>query len=155
MRDPLERLLSKVNVVDSGCWEWTASIRAGGYGQFSYQGTPCVAHRIAYRLMVGEIPEGLELDHLCRNRKCVNPKHLEVVTRKVNLNRGLRRTGSHKTHCIRGHELTEETTYAWGKKSGHRACRKCRQIYSAAWWVKKKESNQVAETLHAYQSFEL
>jgi hypothetical protein len=74
---------------DTECWEWTAARKNGGYGSFAIGKGNVYAHRFAYEMLVGPIPEGLELDHLCRNRGCVNPDHLEPVTRQVNVLRGL------------------------------------------------------------------
>lgn len=84
-----ERFLAKVAVdADSGCWLWTGSINNHtGYGRFHFQGTGRDAHPIAYRLFVGEVPDGLELDHLCRVRHCVNPEHLDPVTHAENMRR--------------------------------------------------------------------
>ena len=72
----------------TGCWMWTASRDNGGYSKVQFEGHLLPAHRVSYTLFVGEIPEGLEIDHLCRNRRCVNPSHLEPVTRSENLIRG-------------------------------------------------------------------
>jgi hypothetical protein len=85
---PAERFAKKVEVADSGCWLWTASTNEGGYGHF-WRGPDdwMVAHRFSYEHFVGPIPEGLDLDHLCRVRHCVNPEHLEPVTRRENLRR--------------------------------------------------------------------
>lgn len=85
-----ERFWSKVRVADSGCWEWTGSRNCAdsrGYGQFRPAGSGrlVLAHRWAYEKCIGLIPSGLELDHVCRNRICVNPLHLEAVTRRTNL----------------------------------------------------------------------
>lgn len=116
------------------CWLWLAYIGPGGYGRFKPPGrrSPEVAHRVAYRLMVGPIDKGLDLDHLCRVRSCVNPGHLEPVTRQENLLRsplmgGLNRE---KTHCANGHPYDEENTYF--AASGRRNCRQCQRDRRAA-----------------------
>lgn len=83
----IDRFWSKVNKTDS-CWIWTATLYDSGYGRFRYNNKWNKAHRIAYNFLVGEIPEGLELDHLCRVRCCVNPDHLEPVTHRENMVRG-------------------------------------------------------------------
>jgi hypothetical protein len=113
---------AKVDKSD-GCWDWTGYKTATGYGRV--QGTK-YAHRVAYELQVGPIPDGLEIDHLCRNRGCVNPAHLEVVTHQENQLRGNGPCGlnARKTHCPRGHEYTEKNTRVY---QGHRMCRTCRR----------------------------
>jgi len=115
----------KKYVVDArtGCWAWTDALGIHGYGYLKVDGKRRRAHRLAYNHFVGPIPAGLVLDHLCRNRGCVNPAHLEAVTQKVNANRGL--TGANmrnKTHCPKGHEYTPENTRI---VSGSRHCRTC------------------------------
>ncbi len=106
------------------CWEWNACRDQHGYGLFRNDGQMRRAHRLAYQWLVGPIPEGLVLDHLCRVRHCVNPKHLEPVTMQVNVLRGLAPAAKNvsKTHCIKGHEFTEENTYVWRRKRNCRAC---------------------------------
>ena len=82
-----ERFWSKVSV-DSGCWLWTASLNTAGYPQYGIAAdTPALAHRVSYSTLVGPIPEGFTIDHLCRHPPCVNPAHLEPVTRRVNIQR--------------------------------------------------------------------
>jgi hypothetical protein len=108
------------------CWLWTGSRQKNGYGRFSLKNRGRLAHRFAYELVVGPIPEGLEIDHLCRVRACVRPDHLEAVTRRVN---SLRSTSfaaqnAKKTHCVRGHALEGENLYS---RNGWRWCRQCRQ----------------------------
>jgi hypothetical protein len=103
----VDRFWSKVDVVPGNCWEWTASRTAtGGYGQVRINEISLRAHRVAYALLIGDTP--LELDHLCRNRLCVNPDHLEPVTRRENWERGQNNAAmnARKTHCKHGHELS-------------------------------------------------
>jgi hypothetical protein len=119
-----ERFLDKfVPEPNTGCWLWLAQVSRDGYGKFKYIGGQ-LAHRFAYETARGPVPEGLELDHLCRQRSCVNPDHLEAVTRRENARRGLR--GSLTTHCPHGHEYTPENTYSNPK--GGRVCRACRSL---------------------------
>lgn len=124
-RRPIEdRFWEKVNKGES-CWLWTATVNAGGYGTFFPQGRGGVrAHRWSYEHLVGPIPEGLDLDHLCRVRHCVNPAHLEPVTRAENVRRGLHGVRNGKTHCNHGHKFTPETSHF--SPSGRRHCRICR-----------------------------
>lgn len=131
--DQLDRFWPKVDkTAPSGCWLWTASKNEHGYGHFSLShADACKAHRFAYLAVVGPIPEGLVLDHLCRNRACVNPDHLEPVTQRTNARRG--EAGTHnaeKTHCPAGHAYSDDNTYRQGQRG--RRCRACREAYYAA-----------------------
>lgn len=125
-----DRLWSKVDV--GVCWLWTASVRPDGYGQFrdAELRTVVLAHRYVYELLVGPIPDGLTLDHLCRVRHCVNPDHLEPVTRRINIQRGFSpsTTNAKRTMCAKGHPLSGKNLYIrpGGRKAGMRTCRTCK-----------------------------
>ena len=111
----------------STCWEWRGSISVYGYGQFGARERSWRAHRFAWVELRGEIPTGLVLDHLCRNRACVNPDHLEPVTDRVNTLRGIGGSALNaaKTHCKRGHEFDAENTAT--DNHGNRECVECRR----------------------------
>lgn len=114
----------------TGCWEWQAAKR-DGYGNYSVQvdgnHRNVSAHRFAYEALVGPIPEGFEIDHLCKNRSCCNPSHLEVVTGTENTRRGDSPSGlnARKTHCNQGHEYNDENCY-FLPNGGGRRCRVCK-----------------------------
>lgn len=124
-----ERFLEKTAEDPStGCWNWTGS--SDRYGFFYWQGKTVRAHRFAYEREVGEVPDGLELDHTCRNTHCVNPAHLEPVTHAENVARGdLGRARREQTHCKRGHELSDDNVYIHRNKKGwvRRQCKICRR----------------------------
>jgi hypothetical protein len=127
---PIERLLRRVARSDGGCWEWTGARDSNGYGRCSPKYGEQWAHRLFYRELIGPLPDGLVIDHLCRNRCCVNPAHLEPVTRAENARRspivgGVYRERSKKTHCVNGHERTPENLYR-APVTGHTQCRTCR-----------------------------
>jgi len=111
----------------TGCWLWKLRL-SKGYGRFGYDKRVELAHRVAYWHWVGKIPKGLELDHLCRTRHCVNPNHLEAVTQQENIRRGEagKITGARqraKIHCKHGHKFTPQNTYH--RSSGGRSCITC------------------------------
>jgi len=120
-----ERLMAKVKVAENGCWERTVGVNNLGYSTLRFQGKMYAAHRAAYEVFIGPIPEGLQIDHLCRNRVCVNPDHLEPVTRRENLLRGegFSAQAARKTHCPQGHCYEGDNLYR--TLEGHRKCRAC------------------------------
>lgn len=121
-----QRFWAKVNKTED-CWLWTSGASPGGYGVFrGHDGNSIMAHRFAYGELVGPVPEGMQLDHLCRVRLCVNPAHLEPVTQQENIRRG--EGGKHwriKTHCPQGHPYEGDNLYV--NPSGRRECRVCRR----------------------------
>lgn len=130
--EPLEgRFWAKVDRT-SDCWLWTGSLHLG-YGVIAAEGRANMAHRVSYELIVGPIPDGLTLDHLCRNRACVNPAHLEPVTNVENVMRGLSvgALNARKTHCPKGHPYTAENTML---SRNRRCCRTCRNIGQRYRW---------------------
>ncbi len=119
-----EIVLARVERVDD-CWLWTGARHNAGYGQY---GKPArLAHRMSYEAFVGPIPDGLTVDHLCRNRLCVNPSHLEPVALAVNVLRGesLPAKNARKTHCPKGHPYDETNTHI--TKQGWRICKACKR----------------------------
>lgn len=128
------------------CWPWLAGKTSSGYGAFWMDWKQMVAHRVAYELVNGPVPEGLQLDHLCRNRPCCNPKHLEPVTLKQNVLRGIGITAicAKKTSCKNGHEFDEANTYLW---HGDRYCRQCKlDRQNAAYRLKSQRQHRPLES---------
>lgn len=123
-----ERALPSEPDKDS-CWPWPGSLTSSGYGKVSWYGMEYLVHRIAYQALVGDVPDGLELDHLCRVRSCFNPSHLEAVTHRENVLRGVSFAAVHSqlTHCRQGHEFTPENTYV--TTQGARRCRTCKAAH--------------------------
>jgi hypothetical protein len=110
-----------------GCWEWTGGLNAGGYGRSWHDGDHAMAHRYSYELLVGPIGDDLTLDHLCRNRRCVNPDHLEPVDMRENIFRGygVARINAEKDACPQGHPYDDQNTYRHPR--GNRVCVECRR----------------------------
>jgi hypothetical protein len=137
-------LMAKIRVEPSGCWIWTGNKIAGGYGTMRVGGKRReYVHRVSYRLHKGPIPDGYHLDHLCRQRLCVNPEHLEAVLPRVNILRGVGATAQHarKTHCPRGHEYTPENTITPAGRRGRR-CRTCSRAYEKARWQARAKPHE-------------
>lgn len=153
----MERFLEKIQIQDNGCWHWTGFVDGEGYGRFALaRGKTQQAHRISVELHGGIIPAGFQVDHTCHktsechggrsclHRRCVNPDHLEPVTKLENGRRGHHRTESgqsacaahqrSKTHCPSGHEYTPENTY---HKKNERACLECRRKEHREWSRRK------------------
>jgi hypothetical protein len=136
-----ERFWEHTHLDPSGCWVWTGSSTDEGYGFLTtktYTPPKFVSHRLAYELYRGPIPEGLTIDHLCRNRGCVNPWHLEPVTSKENVLRGIgiSAMNARKTHCKHGHEFDIRNTYI--TKEGERACRMCSRLKQRSYVAAKQ-----------------
>ncbi|MGW5636683.1 hypothetical protein [Streptomyces sp. NPDC003832] len=143
-----KRYWSKVSVQPNGCWQWTGAPDKDGYGEFWRNGRHHRAHRVSYEALVGAIPAGLEMDHLChtrdvscdgthcKHRGCVNPSHLEPVSRAENnrRNRSVATINAGKTHCPSGHEYNAVNTYTWGK---NRYCRPCNRANVAKYKARK------------------
>lgn len=146
-----ERFWAKVDKTDT-CWLWTGTVSAGGYGAFAVQaGKPVGAHRYAYQTLIGPIPAGLFIDHLCHteavkrgeceggkciHRLCVNPAHMEPVTNGENVRRGLGYRQEPRTHCKRDHPYDSFNTYI--DPNGNRGCRACRTLASQRYRSKVK-----------------
>lgn len=142
----MDRFWLKVDKTgEGGCWVWTAGKFSSGYGAAVVNGRTRPAHRVSYELVVGDVPDGLQLDHLCRNRSCVNPAHLEPVTCRTNLLRGetLAAANAAKTHCPQGHPYDDVNTYV-SPGRGLRHCRECmRRNRLASYHRRKKLKRQV------------
>ena len=132
-----EKLLSRILIRPNGCWLWVGANDGDKdpYGRVVVNGKQRMVHRISYETFVGKIPDGLQIDHLCRKRLCINPEHLEPVTPKENIRRGL--TGYRTvTHCKRGHKFSETGYYS---KSGIKLCRLCKRITAREYYHNHKK----------------
>lgn len=126
-KDLLHKLLNRLTSVND-CWTYPPNEKITGYSRVMHNRKRQMTHRAVYELLVGTVPKYLELDHLCRNRACINPDHLEPVTKKENVLRGegYMAKNARKTHCKNGHEFTAENTYIPPKRSNRRDCKACR-----------------------------
>lgn len=133
-----ERILNGITKnAASGCWEWNHGKTSCGYGAIYVDEVQFSTHHVSYELFVGVRPSGFDIDHLCRNRGCCNPEHLEAVTRRENLMRGktLVAANAAVTHCPKGHEYTPDNTI---KRSGQRSCRQCSRVRASNYYNTKR-----------------
>ena len=145
----MKRFWSHIEKQDDGCWQWTGAPSGKsrgheGYGQIMVCGKNLKAHRFSYEIHRGPVPPwkngGLQLDHLCRNRMCVNPEHMRLVTQRENIlwGEGVGAKHARKTHCLRGHEFTAENTYVAPAQPGRRYCMACHRIKSNEYCARKR-----------------
>jgi hypothetical protein len=150
----IDRFLLRVEKTDK-CWDWAKYLNRDGYGVFCLaKAVNITAHRFSYQYYKGVIPEGMEIDHICSNRKCVNPDHLELATHLENVRRGVARggyknNGKHlinyqkdKTHCLHGHEYRGDNLIV-DKWSGGRRCKICEKAKFKRYQDKQKEKRKV------------
>lgn len=135
-------LADKIAIDEHGCWNWTGGLQKDGYGICKRFGQS-LAHRAVYFMMTGTISNELEIDHLCRNRKCVNPLHMQQVTHQQNISRSIyfreRHRNGRKTHCIRGHEFNDQNSFIENYKGKiMRKCRVCINMRQRERWNAKK-----------------
>lgn len=147
LKPDLDRFASKVALQDDGCIVWIGGKTLGGYGSFSVNTghSPTLrvmAHRWSYEYHGGHIPQGLDIDHLCRNRACVNPDHLEPVTRQENI----RRAAAIRTQCPAGHPYDDENTYLH-PETDHRRCRTCMREQDLARRDEKNAKRRAARAI--------
>lgn len=127
-----QEVFTKSAATRSGCWQWTGRLDIDGYGGISVRGAKLLAHRFSWIVFRGEIPAGLTLDHLCRNRACVNPDHLEPVDLRTNILRGtsLSAQRARQTKCQRGHALD-------GGTPRRRKCKTCQSVNDHKRYVRR------------------
>lgn len=148
---PIEKAIDTKIVTDTGCWIRPTVTTKNGYSLIGggKRGMSIYSHRASYVYHKGDIPSGIEIDHLCRNRACFNPDHLEAVTRSENTRRGIMADSrrewhlTNTTHCKQGHEYTMENTYF--RPTGGRACKQCRSIRTTEYRFRQAELRRVAD----------
>lgn len=138
IEDPVDRFYKRVSKTD-GCWNWMGYRMATGHGQFGIRNKLLLVHRYSYEINIGPIPEGMEIHHTCENPSCVNPAHLQAVTRRQHMEVSPNMQShkfSKRTHCNKGHEFVPETT---GFHRGYRYCRICERHRVARYFQRKVE----------------
>lgn len=146
LRDRIEKKIFPVPM--SGCWIWMGAVNHQGYGQVRVQEGTTLVHRILYEEARGPIPKQLECDHLCRVRCCVNPDHIDLVTRRENIRRGTAPSAKQmaQTHCFRGHPLSGDNLILCKTKCGH--MRRCKQCYQNRISANKERSKEYQRRLN-------
>ena len=126
--EDMQRAWSRIRKSSDGCWLQTSGLNYGGYGSYSIAGRTVRTHRFMYVVHRGPIASDVVLDHLCRNRACCNPEHLDPVANELNVERGMSPSAvnARKSHCLRGHPFDAENTEV--RPGGGRACKECRRI---------------------------
>lgn len=144
----LERIRNKIRIDQkTGCWEWQGHRSPDGYGQVKYHGAVHSVHRLTYRLLVGPIPDGMQLDHFaCDNRACGNPEHVRPTTVRENVLRSgsIQSLNAAKTHCVNGHPFTPENTTR--HPNGGRQCRACDQRRGREWRARRRASQSATSS---------
>lgn len=150
LKQELQKLILNKIKFNNGCWEWQGYVNIKGYGQIHHRlngkkRRTITVHRISYLAFNGEWDENLVIDHVCSNRKCVNPSHLEQVTLAENTKRGIKSLGKalnngygdllERTHCFKNHELTPQNTYFMRSKPYSKRCKECRRIVKRKYYA--------------------